>query len=105
MVRPKTKQETKMVFCFYGEKKNCLKHRYWLTRNPQNNTILRSYSLSYKHYELNVIHNLKGDELFLCDTNSKEVKSTRINSSSFLQYLFLMPNWRTMIKRFILNIY
>lgn len=98
-------EECDVCVDFYGEKRNSLKHRYWLTRNPQNNTILKSYSLSYKPYELNVIYNLNGDDLFLCDTNSKKVKATRINNSSFLKYLFLIPNWRTMIKRFILNIY
>lgn len=53
---------------FYGEKNNRLNNRYWLTRKQLSYKILRSYSLSYKPYELNIQQNEIGKELFLYDT-------------------------------------
>lgn len=54
---------------FYGEKGNRLTKRYWLTREKKSYKIVSSYSLSYKPYEFNIINNVKGQEVFLYDTN------------------------------------
>lgn len=53
---------------FYGEKGNCLKKRYWLTRQKFNYKIIKKYALSYKPYEWNIINENEGNELFLYDT-------------------------------------
>lgn len=82
------KKKDEICIDFYGEKKNISCKRYWLTREKHNFKILKSYSLSFKPYELNIINNNEGKELFLYDTNeyckNRFIKTNRL----FNLYMF-----------------
>ena len=61
---------TKEQLCIdlYGTKGNRMGCRYWLTREQQPFKVLRSYALEFKPWELNVLNELEGHEIFLYDT-------------------------------------
>lgn len=52
----------------YGMKNNANHNRYYLTLKKENYKILKSYSLSLKPIEFNIIFDLKGSDIFLYDT-------------------------------------
>lgn len=56
---------------FFGVKKNQLNRRYWLSRSVQPFKCIKSFALQLRPYELNVINNISGNELFLYDTFHK----------------------------------
>ena len=74
---------------FYGEKKNFSNKRYWLTREKLSYKIVKSYSLTYKPYEWNILQNEKGYELFIYDTQFIESNKFYSTKKLFNQYLFL----------------
>lgn len=53
----------------YGAKGNRTGRRFWLTRQQLPFKVLRSYALEMKPWELNVLHELEGHEIFLYDTS------------------------------------
>ena len=55
-----------------SQKLNREEKRYWLTTKKCDYKILRSFALSYKPIEMNVLLNTTGTELFLYDTTIKE---------------------------------
>lgn len=65
----------KSMLCvdFYGLKENRLKKRFFLTRKCLNYRIVSSYALDLKPYEMNIIKNRAGNELFLYDTSESTV--------------------------------
>ena len=96
---------------FYGEKGNRLKKKYWLTRKILPFKIIKSYALSFKPYELNVIQNNIGNDLFLYDTSVKE-KNGKVRNleRNFYEYLYyidfysfqqLKKQVKIFVKRFI----
>lgn len=92
---------------FYGEKGNRLNRRYWLTRKSLPCKIVRSYTLSLKPYELNIINGIEGNELFLYDTSCKNVNKNNFHAErNFYQYLYLMDlcSCRQIIRQIILFI-
>lgn len=54
---------------FYGEKKNRENRRYWLTQQSLPYEIVKSYSLDFKPWEQNILHDNYGTEVFLYDTS------------------------------------
>lgn len=80
---------TDLCVDFYGMKGNAEKKRYWLTRKSLNYKVLKSYALSLKPYELNIIYNIEGDGLFLYDTSEALVKRVNKNSAiNWTEYLY-----------------
>ena len=63
------KKKEELCVNFYGQKDSFSKKRYLLTRKKLNYHIIKSYSLSFKPYELNIVNDNKGQELFLYDTS------------------------------------
>ncbi|MDN0050898.1 hypothetical protein QVO10_16220 [Bacteroides gallinaceum] len=70
-------KKTDLCIDVYGEKKNREKKRYWLTMSCQPYKIVSSYGLCQKTYEWNIINNIKGDDIFLYDTNIQSPKPKR----------------------------
>lgn len=64
-------QKDNLCIDFYYEKKNRQNKRFWLTRKILPYKIIKSYSLQLKPYELNIIKEIEGHELFLYDTTEK----------------------------------
>lgn len=71
----------------YGHKKNRENLRYWLTCTHEPYKIVKSFALSLKPVEYNVIQNLEGHELFLYDTSMSQ-KSRRRNVMSLIRSYF-----------------
>ena len=68
----------------YGEKKNRLNCRYWLTAEVRNYRILKSFGLGYRPIELNVISNFPGNQLYLYDTQYVEKNPNSPNHNVLL---------------------
>lgn len=73
---------------FYGSKENREKKRYWLTREFLPYKVLKSYAIEYRPYELNIIYNNMGNELFLYDTSIPNDKRRINNTKRFLTYIY-----------------
>lgn len=73
---------------FYGEKKNRLKKRYWLTRLHLPYKVVKSYSLSFKPYEWNIINDIEGNELYLYDTYTKDIQTYKPTKRLFNIYMY-----------------
>lgn len=98
--------EEDLCIDFYGEKKNRLHKRYWLTRKQLPHKILKSYSLSLKAYEWNVINDICGHELYLYDTSSIENNTFITTQPLFNLYMYnkdlgLIYTLKKSIKSFI----
>lgn len=61
--------DSELCVDLYGDKVNVMQKRYWLTTRVSNYKIINSYALEMRPHELNVLADLKGDEIFLYDTN------------------------------------
>lgn len=80
--------EDQLCIDFYGQKRNRENKRYWLTTQHLQYKIVSSYDLSYKPYELNILCNYKGQELFLYDTQSHVPNNDRDKEDKRLKYFF-----------------
>lgn len=80
--------EDNLCIDFYGEKCNRLGKRYWLTRKILPYKIIKSYALSLKPYEWNIICNNEGEELFLYDISVSVCNEKKINRSLFYSYIY-----------------
>ena len=69
--------ERNLCIDLYGTKNNVGRKRYWLTTKVLGYQIVRSFGLTYKPIELNVIYKSKGAEIFLYDT-FKSVKNENL---------------------------
>lgn len=78
---------------FYGEKNNREHRRYWLTQQQLSYKILTSYSLDFKPWEQNVLHDNFGEELFLYDTTisakNKHYKDNLRNREFYLYSTYI----------------
>ena len=74
---------------FYGTKKNILHKRYFLTREHLDYRILASYGLQLKPYEMNIIKNVEGNDLFLYDTSIQDNFKQKTSSSNFKRIVYL----------------
>ena len=50
--------------------------------------VLKSFALAYRPYELNIIYNNVGNELYLYDTSIAENKGNVNNTKNFLTYIY-----------------
>lgn len=73
---------------YYGTKNNRENKRYWLTLKKEDYKILKSYSLSLKPYELNIINNINGHDIFLYDTKQNEKNKFNLHYSEDVKRLF-----------------
>ncbi len=79
----------------FGEKKNREKRRYYLTRKQLPYRVIKSYALDFKPWELNVLNDLEGHEIFLYDTtiNDKalQYKNNKVNADYYLYMTYIDP--------------
>ena len=80
--------EEDLCLDFYGSKDNREKKRYWLSREIMPYRVLKSFALAYRPYELNIIYNNVGNELYLYDTSIAENKGNVNNTKNFLTYIY-----------------
>lgn len=94
-------KESELCIDFYGEKQNRQHKKYWLTRTPHNYHIIDSFALTFNPYELNIIHNNKGSDIYLCDTSSTSIKSKQTQLKNLYYYLYKFVSIRSIIKKII----
>lgn len=75
---------------FYGEKKNREHRRYWLTLESQPYKRVKSFALELKPYEMNIINDRRGNEIFLYDTSLSGKAPKAISASELKKYLFTL---------------
>lgn len=68
----------------YGQKRNKMKNRYWLTTSAEKFKVLKSYRLTFKPYELNAIDGNNGEDLFLYDTSEPTSSKPDFQRSTLL---------------------
>lgn len=87
---------------FYGEKGNRGNKRFWLTREKRPYKIIKSFSLSYKPYEWNIINCYYGLEIFLYDTNVRTKNKFISTKRHFNLYMYNKDiSFISSIKQFI----
>lgn len=91
---------------FYGEKRNRENKRYWLTRELLPYKVKVSYALMLKPYEMNIIHDIKGNEIFVYDTNVSAPKPTgKLNNKLWEFYMYgKCTDLKTSLKNYIKKI-
>lgn len=81
--------ESELCIDFYGEKENRLKRQFLLTRKQLPYKVTKSFALEYKPWELNVMNEIEGNELFLYDTQVEASKPDfKHNADNFDFYLY-----------------
>lgn len=71
-------KETELCIDLFGNKKNRMNRKYWLTQEQKPYKVVKSYALDFKPWEQNILHDLEGDEIFLYDTSvSAEAPSNK----------------------------
>lgn len=81
----------------FGTKGNRMGRRYWLTRAQLPYKVVHSYALDFKPWELNVLNDLDGHEIFLYDTTAPAKRphhrDNDMNASFYLYSTYLdIPN-------------
>lgn len=98
--------EEELCIDLFGQKKNRMNRRYWLTRQQLPYHIVRSFGLDFKPWEMNVLQNLEGHEIFLYDTtinsSAPSYKNNRINADFYLYRTYL--DWRINLWKDIKNV-
>ena len=61
----------------YGAKRNAAKRRYWLSMEPANHGIVKSFGLAMRPHEANVLRGIPGESIFLYDTSMPADKNPR----------------------------
>lgn len=89
----------------FGEKQNRENKRFYLTRNQLPYKVLKSFALDFKPWELNVLNDLEGHEVFLYDTSIKDqcphYKYNKVKADYYLYMTYIDP-WNVNSK-FLLN--
>lgn len=102
--------EEDLCIDLFGTKGNRMGRRYWLTREQQPFKVVRSYALEFKPWELNVLHDFDGHEIFLYDTTMSAKKphyrDNDMNASFYLYstYLDLPSIIRKKVIRALVNV-
>lgn len=97
-------KENDICIDFYGDKHNKQNCKYWLSRKVMDYHIICSYALTYKPYELNIILNNYGQDIFLYDTSKPYKQKTKKEEQTDFYYLYKIIDIKSLIKK-ILNSY
>ncbi len=90
---------------FYGEKGNRERRKYWLTTKRLSYKIIKSYALSLKPYEMNVILDRTGNDCYLYDTSIFENRKTSEDITGKKYYLYTVEiTIKSIIKNKVLEI-
>jgi hypothetical protein len=81
--------EKNVCIDLFGEKKNREKKRYWLTLSKQNYKIVKSYGLELRPWDMNIMDDRTGDDIFLYDTTiAVRNKKKTHNIFQLIQYQY-----------------
>lgn len=78
--------ESEVCLDICGMKHNRQNRRYWLTTEIKDFKIVRSFALSCRPIEMNVIKDISGSDIFLYDTQVIEKNKRKANNSVLLYY-------------------
>lgn len=78
--------EKELCVDLYGNKSNISQKRYWLTTKLANYKIINSFALQMRPHELNILADLRGDEIFLYDTNTTIPINSSIKEKKNIMY-------------------
>lgn len=81
-----TEEEVCIDIC--GMKRNRESRRYWLTTSILDYKILKSYGLSYRPIEMNILFDYPGSTIFLYDTTVVQRNTVASNNDVFLYYRY-----------------
>ena len=90
--------ENDVCLDLYGEKGNRMNKRYYLTTKKLNFKILKSYGLSLRPIELNIINKIEGQDILLYDTYCDANNAFSVNDKNKIFF------YRFNIPIYILNI-
>lgn len=68
--------EGDLIVDYYGIKTNFSKAKYLLSTRKLNYKKIKQWSLSLKPYELNILYNISGEDLFLYKLNQNKIQKT-----------------------------
>lgn len=91
----------------YAEKDNRTSSRYLLSMKPQPYKVVKSWGLSQRPYEWNIINDVEGDCIYLYDTSitSHRGKRSLRMACEIVRYIYNMPNLGLFVIRQIRNLY
>lgn len=75
-----------------GEWDNRLKRRYWLTTKQANYKIIRSFGLSFRPIDENILLDNPGENIYLYDTAISETHSVKKNLNEVILYHYRIRN-------------
>lgn len=89
----------------YGEKRNLTSLRYWLSMKTLPYKIVKSWGLSQRPFEWNILNNVEGDNIYLYDTfmASDKPKRTFRTACNIVKYIYDMPGLGKFIVRQIVR--
>ena len=90
--------EKELCIDLYGNRENIKNYRYLLSVKILPYKIIKSYSLSMKPIELNVINNIEGTGIYLYDTKTKISISRKNTNYELFKYYFSSFNRNFMYK-------
>lgn len=89
----------------YADRGNPYKCRYWLTPKKLPYKRVKSYAMSCRPIELNVLYNIQGEKLHLYDTSNTASHSDRTSWQKVLAQYYLRSFRRVYLWRALVNIY
>jgi hypothetical protein len=92
----------------YGMKKNRVKRRYWLTMELADYKIVRSFDMSMRPHEMNVIENIDGNIIKLYDTSISTItkKAPPMNLEKLkVRYDIKNVSYKTLFKYSLMTIF
>lgn len=94
-------KESELCVDFYGDKKNGQGRKFLLSREKLNFHIITSYALTYRPYELNVLCNNYGHDVFLYDTTKPCRNEANKNSKiDYYYYIYKFASLKSLLKSF-----
>ena len=96
-----------------GKKSNREGRRYWLTTKIVDHKIIKSFGLSCRPIEMNVLKNIPGKSIFLYDTKVVEKNSKKNINDCFTYYTYQIDGydfvsrygWRLFFKECIVHLF
>lgn len=94
-------KESEICIDFYGDKMNKQRCKYWLTRKPLDYEIVKSFALTYKPYELNILLDNEGNDIYLYDISKPCKQTLKKKAETDYYYLYKIISLKSFIKRII----
>lgn len=109
------KREDICIDC-YGDRKKLYGKRYYLSVNPMPFKVIKSYGFIMRPWEMNILNNIDGDDIFLYDTFIKDAKPIssglehrvmyyQKGFNSLMVFALLKGNIRFILKKIKMKLY